>query len=214
MTKNEDLENAREAIELYRQYKQHKIQLGGEQRRTEQDLELRWEKLNGEVEAERLQRLQGLSSQVLALAAKSPWQGELIARMSETETLKGLPPENVLAILSGKTPELARVVQEIMVKAHDRGALPELERMAETLKGQAEADREGYRLALDRFTAAIAELAARAPTITLHDSVAILHGQPVAGDMSPANKGNAVSGCAHDIPAGARFCPECGRKVF
>lgn len=110
----------------------------------EQDLQIRWKRLEQELEKERLEFLSQHTEKVLIMAARSPYQAELITRLRRLEIERELPQQ------SG--PELKAMVREVLVKLSELGQLkPFFEEMVQMLKGQMDMTKEDSLLALDKF---------------------------------------------------------------
>jgi hypothetical protein len=147
-------DDVREALDIYRRWKEMKQEVRRRERELEQDLAHREQRLRQERELERLERLSRMSLEVLVLAADSPEKARLLAGLARTRALSGLPPEKIALLLQEGNPRVAEALREVLGHIHAQGSPKTLalyEQLLERLREQADLTREDYRRSLQTF---------------------------------------------------------------
>jgi hypothetical protein len=202
MRRDDDLEELDGLVDLYDQYKRGKAARSRQEREDEQDLRHREQQLRQELELDRLQRLSGLSLEVLVLAADSPEKALLLASLARTKVLSGLPPEKIAVLLAEQSPQVAAALGEVLRGVNAAGDVRTLamyEKLLEELKQQSHRTREDYQTTLRTFTQMFERFADT--TVEVARAAA---GSSAAGRTCPNG---------HPVSVEARFCEQCGAPL-
>lgn len=141
---NEDKADIDEALDIYRKYKLTKVSIKKAEAETEQDLAIRWRRLEQELEVARLKSLEGSSIDVLIMAAKDPEQRKLFYSLARLQRFGAMTPEKIIATLLEEKPELKDLAKELILGMHDSGKLEQYEKLIKELKETHSEQKEVY----------------------------------------------------------------------
>ena len=139
---DEDKTDIDEALEIYKKHKLNKIYIRKADEEVTQDLSLRWKRLEQELEIGRLKALEGLSAEVLMMAAKDPELQKQYYSLSLKKVLGQFTPDRIAALRLGENPELDNTLKDLILGLHDTGKLEQAEQLIKELKETRTEQRE------------------------------------------------------------------------
>ena len=188
-----------------------------EKQRTELD---EWRK-DGEVRRE-LDRIHALSEAE---------QGRLAADLKKTELMKDLSPDQILAMMAKDSPQVVAAISERARAQAQAGtaAGAEIQALYEKLLAGKDAESNRLERVMERALLSVERVAAGAAgrERDQKDEIKSVVGQgmdrmadvAVARAGSPSGEGSAAGQvvcpqCRKLVPAGCKFCDECGHRFF
>jgi RNA polymerase subunit RPABC4/transcription elongation factor Spt4 len=185
-----------------------------------------------EIEAERLERMSSLGIEVLmTLKETSPEKAQLLKELKETEILKGMSEEQILAMGAGRSDELARAFQEkYRGLSADRQEQLYQQMMAQKDKSM-QTMQQMFDKALETQRDATVGVAQGGRVIYPPSGPGFGYGGPYGpgGDAGAAAVAQTTivsdssnrevkvvvcTRCHSDVPTGQRFCPNCGNEMY
>lgn len=176
-----------------------------------------------EIEAERLERLSKVGIEAL-ISASGEKQAEMLKDLKKTEMLKGMSEEQILAMGASNSPALAKAFEE---KFKGLSAAKQEELYKEMM---AQKD-SSMKTMQEMFNKALETQ--RDATVGVAQGGRVVyppHGQPYPGAVPPGyghgqqnvniNAGQEppkvviCTRCKSDVPAGVKFCKNCGNEMF
>lgn len=239
-----DLRN-RQAIlsmELEAEARRQEIQLKAQQAAHEQQMAL--DAQEKKYRLDRMERIKDLSPAALIVEAPDSERGRIIADMQQTDAMRGMTPEQILAKMSANSPEAARALAE-MARAATEGRLGTeqvamyerlLERdkeameardkaaqqVADAYKDAAQRTQDIATKALDSQREGMTEIARATshPPAAQQPPTVVVAGSGGAPTVVGGQAGAAAGGgvqcrrCGTMSPVGTRFCTNCGYEFF
>jgi RNA polymerase subunit RPABC4/transcription elongation factor Spt4 len=219
------------------------VDLDLRQRQAEHEMQMARDAQAQQFELEKLGRLKDLPAAALVAAAGAD-QGRIIADMQQTEAMRGMTPEQILAKMSANSPEAARALAE-MARAATEGRLGTeqvamyerlLERdkeameardkaaqqVADAYKDAAQRTQDIATKALDSQREGMTEIARATshPPAAQQPPTVVVAGSGGAPTVVGGQAGAAAGGgvqcrrCGTMSPVGTRFCTNCGYEFF
>jgi hypothetical protein len=206
------------------------LEMDLQRQRAQADLEIQKMRELHEQEIKRLQTLGQLGSDAL-IAAAGPEQARLLADLKQTEALRGMTEEQILARAAEKSPEVAQAFVEkfrAMAAAQQPKQFQELyERMLAEQKAMAQSSAESHDRNAERMqTMFVKAMETQRDTATAfarggnQPPMIITSGGGLPSVVMPGTAG-AVSGqvvicqkCHTPAPVGTKHCTNCGAAFF
>ena len=141
---DEDMEDIRKAFKLKVEYDDQKRERIRRDEYLKQDLEARRKRLEDEVGIERLKKLEGLSAEVLMMAAKDPELQKQYYNLSLKKVLGQFTPDRIAALRLGENPELDNTLKDIILRMKESGNLEQYEKLIKELKETRTEQKEVY----------------------------------------------------------------------
>ena len=180
----------------------------------ELDLRLRELRERHQMELDSMQSMETLSLHTLIAVAPGE-KATLLAELARTEALKSLPPEQILAIASEKSPELGGALAE-MARGDNEQAKAMYERLISEQKDAAaemrQTQREMAQTMQDMFNKA---LESQAQVISAFAQGGGSPSQTQSGGASsPSQRVVVCRRCQQESPVATRYCPNCGDTLM
>jgi len=222
-------------LELRLRTQQQEVDLRLREMRERHDQELESKKADQDFELSRIESLKSFG-QAGAMVLANPENARMIKELGETEAMKEMSPEAILARVSERSPEAAKALAELMASKdsasrdemktlYDRmytQLQDQLEKQRETAREQGQLQKDMYETGL-QTAAQIARDVAQAsnkgnsnPQVIIASPGGGMMSYPTGGsgggaDTGPVETRTCVQ-CGRQVEVNKRFCPFCGKK--
>lgn len=216
-------------IELHRKQVEHEQEMA--RRAQDQQFELNW-----------MEALRGMSPAELAVTARDTERAQIIHDMQDTEAMRGMSEQQILAMMAKNSPQAAEALTEI-AKAAAEGQLgveqrelyerllqqnqqmaelsrTETDRMDKIRQEQAELQKEMMFKALDSQRDASVDIARATSHSPVNPAGPTVVVPGMGGTYSTISGSGVQSGgalrcpkCGELVTEGANFCPNCQHKL-
>lgn len=219
-----DLITAEKANQLMLRTKHEKmkIQLEEEERRLE--MEIKKVKALHDMEIEKIAALSSASVEAL-ISLSGPEQARMLKDLKETEAMKGMSEEQILAMAAAKSPEVAKAFQE-KFKGASKDEIDKMYKMVIDAKDKAIVDQKAMVDTMERIVSKAFERGVGQPANP--NIVFPPTGQPgvYAGPTvfnapgqfayAPEQQARVIicSKCRSEVRTGVKFCPNCGVEMY
>lgn len=221
-----DRKDLLESLSIETNRKNEELDIDIRREQSEQDRQLEKLREMHKQELERSESLDGLSIHAL-IAVTDVGKAPILADLAKTEAMKGLTPDQILAMAAGDNPELGKAVAEMAANARSPQEREMYERLISEQRDSQSRSREDFR----DMTRTQQEMFNKALESQSDIAKAFAQGMGQMGSNQPAQPivpiaqqaGGVVQpaqptaerlvvcrNCHHDSPAGTKFCPECG----
>jgi hypothetical protein len=167
-----------------------------------QEVQTAADRAKHQMELERLGKLNELSPETL-IAATPVEQARLLAELRQTEALKGLSEEQILARAAERSPEVAQAIAEKYKSAGSQAAKEDMKELYERMFTAQSSQSQQHLSSMQKLM----ETALQTQRDT---SVATAGGGRSATPSLPAMAINHCTTCGQPLPSQARFCGKCG----
>ncbi len=222
-----EIENRQLEMRLRTQQQEVDLRLREMREKHVQDLERK--KAEQDFELSRIELLKAFG-QAGAMVLANPENARMIKELSETEAMKEMSPEAILARVSERSPEAAKALAELLASKNSASreemkALydqmytqlqDQLEKQRETAREQGQLQKDMYETGL-QTAAQIARDVAQAsnkgnPQVIITSPGGGTVSYPPAGQDSGPVETRTCMQCGRQVEVTKRFCPFCGKK--
>jgi len=156
-----------------------------------------------DLQLERLDKLNTLAPEAL-IAASPAEQARLLAELRQTEALKGMTEEQILARAAERSPAVAAAIAEKYRSAGSQASKAELLAVYERMFSAQQSQSQQHQEALQRLMETALQ--------TQRDTAvaAASSGRPPVAAPAAASPSAFCRACGQPLAAGSRFCGKCG----
>ncbi|MDA0282252.1 MAG: zinc-ribbon domain-containing protein [Planctomycetota bacterium] len=172
--------------------------------RTQQDIQTEADRATHEMDLKRMAALNELSPETL-IAMSPAEQSRLLADLRQTEALKDLTEEQILARAAEKSPEVAQALAEKYRAAGGQKSKQEMKELYERMLNSQQSQSVSQMDSIQKLMQTALE--------TQRDTAvaAAQGGQPPAAASVPTT--TYCPQCRNELPAAAKFCGKCGTSL-
>ncbi|MEZ6067095.1 MAG: zinc ribbon domain-containing protein [Planctomycetaceae bacterium] len=193
----------KQLLDWKQQGKDAEVRRGLEALRGETEVQTAAQQAAHEMELERISKLNELSPE--ALIATSPAeQAKLLAELRQTEALKGMSEEQILARAAERSPEVAQAIAEKYKSAGSQAAKQEMQALYERMFTAQSSQSQQQLEAMQRLMETALQTQ-RDTSVAAASGGRVVPAEPVK-IASP----NHCTHCGNVLPGAARFCGKCG----
>lgn len=192
-------------LQLKQQQKDADAQREVDSLRGKSAVETATQRARHEMDLERLGKLNELSSEAL-IAASPADQARLLAELQQTEALKGMTEEQILARAAERSPAVAAAIAEKFKSAGSQAAKEEMQALYERMFSSQQSQSQQHLESMQRLM----ETALKTQRDT--SVAAASGGRPTAASSAPPAQevGGFCRQCGQPLASSARFCRKCG----
>ncbi len=208
------------AMRLMREHQQVKsksadddVDRGLRQQQVEEEVRASRVQTDHTLEMERLEKLNTLGSEAL-IASASVEQAKLLTSLKETEALRGLTEEQILARAASNSPEVAKAFAEKFRSAGSGEATAQMEKFYERMLDQGQQANQDLKNVQADHAKTLENLLSTAMNTGRDVDVARVQSR---GNHPASDAGESTDApcpqCTESSPDGSRFCGKCGFRL-